>query len=176
MSRSITYLLLLFIAIWGLWAIVESLIDRSPRRLAIHATALIGVVVILRLTAGFPAVRESFGASDIVSVAVMFASVLAGIGARYVFYGRGRFSWRSFGRPLVLSPIVLLPLLGSIQGSVALESLQLVSLACLAFQNGFFWPTVLDDAKKQVGQRSRRSGAAPSGVGEPRRAGEAAST
>ena len=40
----------------------------------------------------------------------------------------------------------MLPLIGSLQ-STPLETIQLFSLALLAFQNGYFWQQVLKDAK-----------------------------
>ena len=80
------------------------------------------------------------------AIALMFGGVLLGIAATYVFNLSGAFSWRDFAKPLVASPIILLPMIGSVQGA-ELESVQLISFAILAFQNGFFWQQVLKDAK-----------------------------
>ena len=80
------------------------------------------------------------------AVTLMFAGVVLGIIATYIFNMTGAFSWRDFARPLVISPLVLLPLIGSLQGA-ALEPVQLVCFTILAFQNGFFWQQVLRDAK-----------------------------
>jgi hypothetical protein len=80
------------------------------------------------------------------AVGLMFMGVILGIIATYIFNMAGPFSWRDFARPLVISPLVLLPLIGSLQGA-ALEPVQLVCFTVLAFQNGFFWQQVLRDAK-----------------------------
>jgi hypothetical protein len=45
-----------------------------------------------------------------------------------------------------ISPILLLPLIGSIQAVKSLEAIQVASFALLAFQNGFFWQVVLQRA------------------------------
>jgi hypothetical protein len=78
----------------------------------------------------------------------MFLATLLGIAARYAFYlPRGRFSWLDFLKPISISPIVLLPLLGSVTGSGSLKDIQVLSFAFLAFQNGFFWQAVLEAAR-----------------------------
>jgi hypothetical protein len=59
---------------------------------------------------------------------------------------KGTFSWPDLLKPLCISPIVLLPLIGSVQGMKGLESMQVISFALLAFQNGFFWQVVLERA------------------------------
>jgi hypothetical protein len=91
---------------------------------------------------------QAFGAdtSPIIAIALMFVGVLLGIAATYVFNLKESFSWKEFVRPIVISPLVLLPLIGSVQGAV-LEPVQLVCFTVLAFQNGFFWQQVLRDAK-----------------------------
>jgi formate hydrogenlyase subunit 3/multisubunit Na+/H+ antiporter MnhD subunit len=100
------------------------------------------------LTSSAPS-KLAFGptsASPLVALALMFLGILFGIAATYVFNLAGPFSWRDFARPLVVSPLILLPLIGSLQGA-NLEPVQLVCFVVLAFQNGFFWQQVLRDAK-----------------------------
>jgi hypothetical protein len=77
----------------------------------------------------------------------MFAAILLGVAARYIFFLQGSFSWLDFAKPLCISPILLLPLIGSIQAVKSLEVMQVVSFALLAFQNGFFWQAVLQRAR-----------------------------
>jgi hypothetical protein len=77
----------------------------------------------------------------------MFVAILLGVMAQYVFYLKGQFSGLDFVKPLCISPILLLPLIGSLQSVKELEPIQLVSFALLAFQNGFFWQTVLQRTK-----------------------------
>ena len=73
----------------------------------------------------------------------MFGAILLGAAARYIFYFKGEFSWLDFAKPLCISPLLLLPLIGSIQATKDLEPIQLISFALLGFQNGFFWQAVL---------------------------------
>ena len=54
-----------------------------------------------------------------------------------------RVSCLDFAEPLCISPILLFPLFGSVQGAEDLQPMQVVSFALLAFQNGFFWQVVL---------------------------------
>jgi hypothetical protein len=133
-----------------LLALIDYVGQRSWRRLLTYAIALSAIALLLRITTGFPfsTSRQAFGggASPLLALALMFAGVILGIAATYVFNLSGAFSWRDLARPLVVSPLVLLPLIGSLQGA-ALEPVQLVCFSVLAFQNGFFWQQVLRDAK-----------------------------
>src|SRR5258708_2241252 len=54
---------------------------------------------------------------------IMFVCVIFGIAATYIFNLTSRFSWLDLLRPMVISPLVLLPLVGSIQGA-QLEPIQ----------------------------------------------------
>jgi len=87
------------------------------------------------------------GRSPTILILITFGSILLGIVARYIFYLRGKFSVLEFVKPFCISPILLLPLIGSIQGIKDLEATQVVSFALLAFQNGFFWQAVLERAR-----------------------------
>lgn len=103
-----------------------------------------------------PVDAAMFGASDtgfsvMFAVVIMLVGICLGILARYVFDAdtAETFDWFALLRPLVISPILLLPLIGTLDEG-ELQSLQVVSLAVLAFQNGFFWQKVL--AGLSVGQ------------------------
>lgn len=73
--------------------------------------------------------------------------VALGTVASYIFHLKARFSWKSLVRPLAVSPLVLLPLMGTLQGRSEIEDVQLIWFGLLAFQNGFFWRVVFDRAK-----------------------------
>lgn len=121
---------------------------------ALWALLLVAAVLtLLALTVGLqPVTRQPFGeGSDQLLVAgLMFAAVICGIFATYIFNFGGTFSWRECLRPIVISPLVLLPLLGSLQGA-EMKPLQVVCFVVLAFQNGFFWQHVLKDSKPTTG-------------------------
>lgn len=84
------------------------------------------------------------GTSPTLVILIMFGAILSGIAARYIFYLQTKPSWLDLAKPLCISPILLLPLMGSVQGSKDLQPMQVVSFALLAFQNGFFWQAVLE--------------------------------
>jgi hypothetical protein len=140
--------LVVFLILAALLAAVDFAYNRSWRRLIFHLVTLGIVFLILWITTGFPSpTRQAFGGiSPLLALALMYAGVVLGIAANYIFYLSQPFSWLDFARPLVVSPIVLLPLIGSLQGA-RLESLQIVCFVVLAFQNGFFWQQVLRNAK-----------------------------
>lgn len=115
---------------------------------------LFSFVICLKLTVGFPMPGSrtlAFGGTFPTSIAVvlMFGGVVFGMLGHYIWRRPTKFSILELARPLVASPIVLLPLIGSLDGA-ALQPIQLISLTLLAFQNGFFWPRVLQDVQPQT--------------------------
>lgn len=97
--------------------------------------------------------RSVFGAADeggfsvMIAVAAMFVAIGLGIVARYVFDAeKDTFDWFALLRPMVISPILLLPLIGTLDNG-ELQPLQILSLAILSFQNGFFWQKVLANVR-----------------------------
>jgi hypothetical protein len=145
----INLLTIVFLVLAVLLVIVDYFRARGLRRFVSHLAILSALVAAFMLTSSFPypGSRQAFGgATPLFAVALMFVGVLTGIAATYVFNLAGAFSWGNFARPFVVSPLVLLPLIGSLQGAT-LEPIQLVCFTILAFQNGFFWQQVLRDAR-----------------------------
>jgi hypothetical protein len=132
--------------------VVDLIRSRSYKRFLLELLPLIGLLVldafITNAITGYLAFGS--GTSPTVGVLIMFSAILLGVAARYIFYLKGEFSWLDFAKPLCISPILLLPLVGSIQAVKDLEAIQLVSFALLAFQNGFFWQAVLARSAKDV--------------------------
>jgi hypothetical protein len=126
------------------------LVRGARRRAAIGLLLLVIFLVILNVTTGFPIVssRISFGGSipGWWALVAMAIGVVFGMVAQYVWTKPAKPNFLDFLRPIVVSPLVMLPLIGSLQDG-PLETLQLASLTLLAFQNGFFWQQVLKDAK-----------------------------
>lgn len=144
MSLLLTNLLLFF---FGLTIVTSTVLDLIlVRKVKSFLFTVGGVLVfglILHLTVGFPKARYDFGSGDeVLAVGIMLLAVLVGMIANQVYYSKGPLVLRQCAKPLVVSPIVLLPLLGSVQGA-NLDTLQFVCFAILAFQNGFFWQRVL---------------------------------
>ncbi len=152
MPSAVNNALIVCLVLALLLAVVDHVRRPSWRRLTIWVVVLGVVALALFLTTGFPvpSPRQAFGgASPELALGLMFVGVLLGIAATYVFNLTGSFSWRDFARPLVVSPLALLPLIGSLQGA-ALEPVQLICFTVLGFQNGFFWQQVLRDAKPKL--------------------------
>ena len=129
---------------------IELILRRRWPRFLLEAAALVIVIVIDLLinNAQYGKVAFGGGTSPVATVGIMFAATVFGIAARYIFYvQKGQFSWLDFIKPLMISPIALLPLVGSVQTSGELNGMQVISFGVLAFQNGFFWQAVLAGAK-----------------------------
>ena len=152
MSPFINALLLLFSGLYLVLLLVEGIITRSGKRVLIEAVLLCAFLFLLNRITGFPepSSQQAFGGiSPLTAIGLMFLCTMLGIMAHYVFYLKGKFSWRAFLKPLVISPIVFLPLVGSVQSLTGLEPMQMISFAILAFQNGFFWKEVFGRVEKK---------------------------
>lgn len=122
---------------------------RELKRFLFELLSLLGLIVLDLLIASATAGYVTFGAdaSSVWVALAMYGAIVLGVAARYIFYLREKFSWLDFVKPICISPILLLPLIGSIQSVKSLEPMQTVSFALLAFQNGFFWQAVLQRSR-----------------------------
>src|SRR4051794_6541698 len=119
MTELATILTALSASAFLLIAILDLIANRSYRPFAFRVGGLALAMLILHVVAGFPkpSSRIAFGGTDVSPLAVvglMFIAVMVGIAATYIFNLNSEFRWRDFARPLVVSPIILLPLIGSI--------------------------------------------------------------
>jgi len=146
---SITLILKICATLYLLLIVVDTVRSRSFKRFALELLPLLALILLDVLIASANAGYVTFGpgASPSISVlALIFTCILLGTVARYIFYLKGSFSWLDFLKPLCISPLLLLPLMGSIQSVKDLEPVQIASFGLLAFQNGFFWQSVLQRA------------------------------
>ena len=123
--------------------------SRRTWRFLLELLPLLALVVVDVLIASLRNGYISFGPgpSSVATILIMFGSIMLGIVARYIFFLQKQFSWLDCAKPLCISPIVLLPLMSSVQTLKSLEPIQVLSFALLAFQNGFFWQAVLERAR-----------------------------
>jgi hypothetical protein len=144
----ISTLLRVCAAVYMAVIVIELIWARRVKRFAAEVLILLALVVLDALITNAATGRLAFGsgASPTAAVAIMFAGIMLGIAARYLFYSKGPFSWADFLKPLCISPIVLLPLIGSVQAVKEFETMQVISFGLLAFQNGFFWQVILERA------------------------------
>lgn len=130
--------------------LVVDLVRGARRRAVVGLVLLVVFLIVLNVTTGFPHAsgRLSFGGSipGWWALIAMAVGVIFGMVAQYVWSKPKKPNLLDFLRPIVISPLVMLPLVGSLQDG-PLETIQLASLTLLAFQNGFFWQQVLKDAK-----------------------------
>ena len=161
---SITEILEICAGLYLAAIVVDLIRSRRYKHFLLELLPLIGLLVldVLITNASTGYLAFGSGSSPTVAVLVMFGAILLGVAARYIFYLKGEFSWLDFAKPLCISPILLLPLIGSIQAVKDLEAIQVVSFALLAFQNGFFWQAVLARSGKGVkAQRAPRKTTLP---------------
>jgi hypothetical protein len=146
----ITLTLKICAGLYLLAILIDAIRSRNLKRFLLQLLPLIVLIALdiglASANAGYltfgPDASPSFGI-----LGVMFLAILLGEVARYIFYLKGAFNWLDFLTPLCISPLLLLPLMGSLQSVQKLEPIQIVSFALLAFQNGFFWQTVLAKSK-----------------------------
>jgi hypothetical protein len=140
-------------------AIFTELIRRKRwLRFLLEATVYLAVLVVALLINNARTGVVAFGALDtspVGAVGIMFVATILGIAAKFLFYlERDQFSWFELLKPIAISPMVLLPLIGSVQANGNLSGMQIISFSVLAFQNGFFWQAVLTAAKPTLAKES----------------------
>jgi hypothetical protein len=138
------------VTVYAAAVVIELLLRRQWLWFFLEAVALLLVIALALLLNNATTGRVAFGqgTSPLGIVCIMFVAIICGITGRYIFYLQsGQFSWLDFFKPVAISPIVLLPLIGSLRSTGELNEMQVVSFAVLAFQNGFFWQAVLEGAK-----------------------------
>jgi hypothetical protein len=149
MNAFIVRLLLLFILGLFLTIVYEGIFKKKVKSALIQLLALAIAVVVLNLTTGFPSIRPAFGTyNPFAIVSLLLAMVIIGMVANYFFFSKKKFVPREFLKPFFVSPIVLLPLLGTLDYNKEIEPVQIISLCFLAFQNGFFWKEIFSKALK----------------------------
>jgi len=156
-----TYLTAIFLAaalLVGIWDL-----RAPPSRLRgwLIVAATVVVFGLLYLLIGFPRPgAASFGASPLLVCGLMFIAVILGVVASYVYELKTTFSWPELLRPVVTAPIILLPLLGSINSTSDVSTMQVVFLCLVSFQNGFFWKIVLQKSATAMAEPKRKAGTA----------------
>ena len=131
--------------------VIDLVRSRRYKRFIFEVLVLLGLVALgmLLMNATIGHVAFGAGSSPVSLVLIMFIATVLGIAARYFYYLQGSFSWLGFLKPICISPIVLFPLITSVQTIHDLNATQMVSFSFLAFQNGFFWQAVLQRARPQ---------------------------
>jgi hypothetical protein len=149
-SPLITILLAGCFGVYGVALLLEALKRRLTPFALLEVVGLVAAFLVLRWTTGFPSPREAFSAgTPIFAIVVLLLCTALGTAASYYFYLEGEFALRAFLKPMVVSPLVVLPLLGFVATGSGIEPHQLIYLGFVAFQNGFFWKTVYEREKRR---------------------------
>lgn len=130
--------------LFGLFVIIDFFQKKNFKRLLIEITVAIVLLAVIYLTGrndGLIPFGEESAPNPLPMIFLLLFFVVIGMIANYFFHLQAPFSWLTFIKPIFISPIVLLPIIGAIDYE-NLGPIQQVSLAFLAFQNGFFWKEI----------------------------------
>ena len=155
MSPFITAIFFCLIALIVLVTLIDFIFTRKIKNVLIKLSILIIIIFTLVLTTGFPKTRTTFGgtSSEFALIIICLSTVL-GMVSDYFFYRKGKFSWRSFLKPLALGlTSILIPLVGLIQGISSFTFFQLIGLSLLAYQNGLYWKSFHEHTKSQYSRK-----------------------
>jgi len=155
MTPLVTLIIIFCLSSYTIFALIDFIRFRKAKRLMIEVVAIVLCIFLLNRATGFPVVQNYvFGGPGIVStIVLLFICVILGMVANYFFHLKRKFSWVTLTKPLFVSPIILLPLIGTVNYE-GLEPVQLISLLFLAFQNGFFWKEIFNKVQIQQSQNN----------------------
>ncbi len=150
MGTLITVIVALAAVLYLFLLLVECFRTQKRKSALIQLIALGAFVALLNNATGFPIPRISFGGVESHTVlAIMFVCIMVGIVSNYLFFAV-TFDWKEFLRPLLISPLLLMPLYGLIEGSQAIERMKLISLCLVSYQSGFFWKVLFEKIAKSA--------------------------
>lgn len=148
------YLVVMAFSVYVLILIWEVLRSGFSTSINLQITFLLALGIILHLTLEFPnpTDRQSFGpgVSPFTMIGIMYTCILMGIVGQFVYSSQKNSYWKGLAKPLCVSPIVLMPLMGSVQHQSNIETMQIISFGILAFQNGFFWKLILEKTRDEL--------------------------
>ena len=143
-------ILLFSMVLYSIFLVIEFYNSKKKQTIFIQIVIISVVTVVLFFMTGFPFPKVSFGTTtSIMTVSIMFGCVIFGIFSNYLFFST-TFTWREFLRPVLISPIVLMPLYGLVEGTPDIQNMKLISLCLISFQNGFFWKVLFEKISKST--------------------------
>ncbi|WP_085298897.1 hypothetical protein [Cognaticolwellia mytili] len=149
MSPLLNNLLLFSLVLYIIYVIYEWGNNKKWKVLIINLVVVFFVFFILYTLTGFPFPKVSFGSvTPLSTILMMYLALVLGIAANY-FYFSTSFSLAIFLKPILVSPIIMVPLVGLVQTSNSIDDMKLISLIFVAFQNGFFWKSIFEKINKK---------------------------
>lgn len=88
MSPIITYMILVFMVLYGLSILIEFIVTRAVKRFFYQILPIVGFIVVLSITTDFPSASTKIafgGVSPTASIGIMFICVILGVSARYYY-------------------------------------------------------------------------------------------
>lgn len=150
MSRSQTIALATCIFLYVIYLLYDWISTRRTKVIGLQFGGLILLFLFLRLYFGFPGHKTSFGPeTSLLKNILLLICIMLGIISSYVF-SRERFHFLECLRPLLISPIILLPLHTLIEKEHDIDLGRMLTLCLIAYQNGFFWKTIFKDSKNTL--------------------------
>ena len=150
MSLSVTVLVSVGIVAFLILICVELMGGASSWETGFEFAATVLFVLLLRWLFGYPFVRQPFSPEvSYAQIGMLFVAIILGMIGDYFFNGKAGFSWPSLLKPIIVSPLVLLPLLGTL--SPEANHQQFVCVMIVGFQSGFFWRKIVRNAKTKNG-------------------------
>jgi hypothetical protein len=140
---------------------------RDVKRFVLQLLLIAGFVAALNIFLGFPKVSTWFdnGATSKGTnvdglyanwqmYLLAYAAMICGMLGQYLYdwlsrpaSGRIPFDWRNFVAPLLVSPIIFVPLFGTLTSDPGAEKANLM-IFLVAFENGFFFKSYFDQRAK----------------------------
>jgi hypothetical protein len=141
--------------------------NRDLKQLVFQVLLIAAFIGALNIFLGFPKFSTWFGngaASKAANVEGLYANwpmyllayvaMLCGMLSQYLYdwlsksaSDRTRFDWRNFVAPVLVSPIIFVPLFGTLNSEEAAEKANLM-IFLVAFENGFFFKSYFDQRAK----------------------------
>ena len=138
--------------------LIEWIRSREIKILLLQFILLIILIAIISIITSFPSTddRVALGNDSIIikpwlTVVSMYFFIIFGMISNYFFHFKAKSDFKliKFLKPIFISPIILLPLIGVMQEG-KIELMQYVSFLLLSFQNGFFWKEIFNRTKSSM--------------------------
>lgn len=164
LAEILVTLSLLGALIFCVWSFFK---HRNIKKTVLQLLLLLGLVLTLHVFLGFPNFLVSFTGQTISKgrsdgellenwpmYVVSYVAMILGMLSQYVYAWltkpqgeRPTFDWGSFVAPLLVSPIVFVPLFGTLNGGEGVEKSNFM-IVLVAFENGFFFKSYFDQRAK----------------------------
>ena len=142
MEPAPTLILVAVLALYTTYLLGEFLLGRRPRYVAPQLLALALAATLFHLSTGFPIPVQSFGSHVPLTLIVIIGfCIVSGI-LSSVFFFSEEFRAAAVIKPLLASPIIMIPILGLVEQVNDFDTMSIVMLCLISYQNGFFWKTL----------------------------------